>query len=29
LQVEDLDLPEEIRRALDEVSAPELGYPER
>ena len=28
LQVEDLDLPEEIRSALDEVSAPQLGYPE-
>jgi aryl-alcohol dehydrogenase-like predicted oxidoreductase len=29
LQVEDLDLPDEIRKALDEVSAPDLGYPER
>lgn len=28
LQVEDLELPEEIRTALDEVSAPDLGYPE-
>jgi aryl-alcohol dehydrogenase-like predicted oxidoreductase len=28
LQVEDLDLPQEIRSALDEVSAPDLGYPE-
>ncbi len=25
----DLELPEELRRALDEVSAPEIGYPER
>ncbi len=28
LQVESLDLPEEIRVALDEVSAPERGYPD-
>lgn len=28
LDSEDLDLPGEIRIALDEVSAPELGYPE-
>jgi aryl-alcohol dehydrogenase-like predicted oxidoreductase len=28
LQVEDLALPVEIRSALDEVSAPQLGYPE-
>jgi aryl-alcohol dehydrogenase-like predicted oxidoreductase len=26
---EDLSLPDEIRAALDEVSAPALGYPER
>jgi aryl-alcohol dehydrogenase-like predicted oxidoreductase len=25
----DLELPDELRRALDEVSAPEVGYPER
>jgi aryl-alcohol dehydrogenase-like predicted oxidoreductase len=29
LQTETLTLPAEIRRALDDVSAPELGYPER
>jgi aryl-alcohol dehydrogenase-like predicted oxidoreductase len=29
LAAEDLDLPAEILRALDEVSAPALGYPER
>lgn len=29
LQTEDLTLPAEIRRALDDVSAPDLGYPER
>ncbi len=29
LQVEDLDLPEEIRLALDEVSEPAHSYPER
>lgn len=29
LAAEDLVLPAEIRRALDEVSAPTLGYPER
>ena len=29
LQVEDLELPEEIRLALDEVSEPAHGYPER
>ena len=28
LQVESLELPEEIRAALDEVSAPERGYPD-
>jgi aryl-alcohol dehydrogenase-like predicted oxidoreductase len=28
LQAESLDLPEEIRAALDEVSAPERGYPD-
>jgi aryl-alcohol dehydrogenase-like predicted oxidoreductase len=28
LQAEDLELPAEIRRALDDVSAVELGYPE-
>ena len=28
LAVESLELPEEIRSALDEVSVPELGYPE-
>lgn len=29
LQCEDVELPESIRAALDDVSAPELGYPER
>ena len=29
LMSEDVELPAEIRSALDEVSAPELGYPER
>ena len=29
LTCEDLELPHEIRSALDDVSAPELGYPER
>jgi aryl-alcohol dehydrogenase-like predicted oxidoreductase len=29
LVAEDVELPAEIVRALDEVSAPELGYPER
>jgi aryl-alcohol dehydrogenase-like predicted oxidoreductase len=29
LGVEELELPVEIRAALDDVSAPELGYPER
>ncbi len=29
LAAEDVQLPPEILRALDEVSAPELGYPER
>ncbi|MFI5954199.1 aldo/keto reductase [Cryptosporangium sp. NPDC051539] len=29
LQTEALTLPAEIRRALDDVSAPEFGYPER
>ncbi len=29
LQGEDVELPESIRAALDDVSAPELGYPER
>jgi aryl-alcohol dehydrogenase-like predicted oxidoreductase len=29
LQVEDLTLPEEIVKALDDVSAPDFGYPER
>ncbi|MGY4642261.1 aldo/keto reductase [Cellulomonas sp. URHB0016] len=29
LASEDLELPVELRRALDEVSAPEVGYPER
>ena len=29
LQAEDVDLPDEIRKALDEVSTPALGYPER
>jgi aryl-alcohol dehydrogenase-like predicted oxidoreductase len=29
LQVEEITLPEEISRALDDVSAIELGYPER
>ena len=28
LQIEDLVLPEEIVKALDDVSAPDLGYPE-
>jgi aryl-alcohol dehydrogenase-like predicted oxidoreductase len=28
LTVEDVTLPEEIVDALDDVSAPELGYPE-
>jgi len=28
LQAESLELPDEIRSALDEVSAPERGYPE-
>jgi aryl-alcohol dehydrogenase-like predicted oxidoreductase len=28
LTCEDLELPHEIRSALDDVSAPELGYPE-
>ena len=28
LSVEDLSLPAEIVEALDDVSAPELGYPE-
>ncbi len=28
LQADELTLPAEIRRALDDVSAPELGYPE-
>jgi len=29
LASEDLELPVELRRALDEVSAPDVGYPER
>jgi len=29
LAAQDLVLPEELRKALDEVSAPDLGYPER
>jgi aryl-alcohol dehydrogenase-like predicted oxidoreductase len=29
LQIEDLVLPDEIVKALDDVSAPDLGYPER
>jgi aryl-alcohol dehydrogenase-like predicted oxidoreductase len=29
LAADDVELPAEIVRALDEVSAPELGYPER
>ncbi|NMM17555.1 MAG: aldo/keto reductase [Cellulomonas sp.] len=29
LAAEDVELPDEIVRALDEISAPELGYPER
>jgi hypothetical protein len=29
LPVEQISLPEEIRVALDEVSAPVVGYPER
>ncbi len=29
LAVEELELPDEIRTALDEVSAPPVGYPER
>ena len=29
LAAQDLVLPDELRRALDEVSAPTLGYPER
>jgi aryl-alcohol dehydrogenase-like predicted oxidoreductase len=29
LTSEDIELPEEIRDVLDELSAPELGYPER
>jgi aryl-alcohol dehydrogenase-like predicted oxidoreductase len=29
LQAEDIELPREIRAALDDVSAPEAGYPER
>ena len=28
LPVEDLELPDEIRAALDEVSAPTTGYPD-
>ena len=28
LSVEDVTLPQEIVEALDDVSAPELGYPE-
>lgn len=28
LESEDLELPEEIRTALDDISAPDLGYPE-
>ncbi len=28
LTVEDVTLPEEIMDALDDVSAPEMGYPE-
>lgn len=28
LESEELELPEEIRSALDDISAPELGYPE-
>jgi aryl-alcohol dehydrogenase-like predicted oxidoreductase len=29
LQAEDVELPYEIRAALDDVSAPHAGYPER
>ena len=29
LAAQDLVLPDELRRALDEISAPTLGYPER
>ena len=29
LQAEDVELPAEIRAALDDVSAPTTGYPER
>jgi aryl-alcohol dehydrogenase-like predicted oxidoreductase len=29
LEAEDVDLPEEIRAALDDVSEPDAGYPER
>jgi len=29
LAADDLDLPEEIRQVLEEVTAPQLGYPER
>jgi aryl-alcohol dehydrogenase-like predicted oxidoreductase len=29
LQVDELTLPEEIVKALDDVSAPDFGYPER
>jgi hypothetical protein len=29
LMSEDVELPAEIRSALDEVSAPVFGYPER
>jgi hypothetical protein len=29
LAAEDLTLPDEIRTALDEISVPPLGYPER
>ena len=28
LESEDLELPDEIRTALDDISAPTLGYPE-
>ncbi|GAB3852127.1 hypothetical protein GCM10027610_079870 [Dactylosporangium cerinum] len=29
LQTEEIELPREIRAALDDVSAPTSGYPER
>jgi aryl-alcohol dehydrogenase-like predicted oxidoreductase len=29
LAAEDVSLPDEIREALDDVSAPDVGYPER